>query len=82
MQPKNQSQSPNANTGHGGAKKTYKKISEQDGNIPGSIVSQYILHCKRCAEKRCRKETVAGVVVRPLSVSDLYEGGQVDLVDI
>ncbi|XP_068205348.1 KRAB-A domain-containing protein 2-like [Palaemon carinicauda] len=37
---------------------------------------------KRFVEKRRRKETAEGVVVRPLSVRDLSERGQVDLVDM
>ncbi|XP_066986841.1 cyclic nucleotide-gated channel beta-1-like [Macrobrachium rosenbergii] len=82
---KNQSQELSnkpINTGHGGEKKTYKEVCEQYGNIPRSIVSLYIVHCERCVEKRRRKETAAGVVVRPLSVRDLNERGQVDLVDM
>ena len=59
------------NTGLGGEKKTYMKICEQYGNILRSIVSQYIIHCEWCVEKRCRKKTAAGVIVKPLSVSDL-----------
>ncbi|XP_066984700.1 KRAB-A domain-containing protein 2-like [Macrobrachium rosenbergii] len=75
-------QQAHINTGHGGEKKTYKEVCEQYGNIPRSIVSLYIVHCERCVEKRRRKETAAGVVVRPLSVRDLNERGQVDLVDM
>ncbi|XP_064093255.1 KRAB-A domain-containing protein 2-like [Macrobrachium nipponense] len=70
-------QQAHINTGHGGEKKTYKEVCEQYGNIPRSIVSLYIVHCERR-----RKETAAGVVVRPLSVRDLNERGQVDLVDM
>ncbi|XP_066965445.1 KRAB-A domain-containing protein 2-like [Macrobrachium rosenbergii] len=67
-------QQAHVNTGHGG-----EKTLGQHSKIN---CSQYILHCERCAEKRCRKETAVGVVVRPLSVSDLNERGQVDLVDV
>ncbi|XP_064117613.1 KRAB-A domain-containing protein 2-like [Macrobrachium nipponense] len=75
-------QQAHINTGHGGEKKTYKEVCEQYGNIPRSIVSLYIVHGERCVEKRRRKETAAGVVVRPLSIRDLSERGQVDLVDM
>ncbi|XP_064111328.1 KRAB-A domain-containing protein 2-like [Macrobrachium nipponense] len=75
-------QQAHINTGHGGEKKTYKEVCEQYGNIPRSIVSLYIVHCERCFEKLRRKETAAGVVVRPLSVRNLNERGQVDLVDM
>ena len=68
--------------GHGGEKKTYKKISEKYGNIPRTIIQQYIKRCERCVEKRRRKETASGVVVRPLTAKDLNERGQVDLVDM
>lgn len=37
--------------GHGGEKKTYKKISEKYGNIPRTIIQQYIKRCERCVEK-------------------------------
>ncbi|XP_064097650.1 KRAB-A domain-containing protein 2-like [Macrobrachium nipponense] len=75
-------QQAHINTGHGGEKKTYKEVCEHYGNIPRSIVPLYIVHCEHCVEKRHRKETAAGVVVRPLSVRDLSERGQVDLVDM
>ncbi|XP_068205412.1 KRAB-A domain-containing protein 2-like [Palaemon carinicauda] len=75
-------QQAHINTSHGGEKKTYKEVYEQYGNIQRSIVSLYIVHCERCVEKRGRKETAAGVVVRPLSVRDINEIGQVDLVDM
>ncbi|XP_068241035.1 KRAB-A domain-containing protein 2-like [Palaemon carinicauda] len=69
------------NTGHGGDKKTYKEVCEKYGNVPRSIVSLYIVQCERFVEKRRRKETAAGGVVRPLSVRDLSERGQVSGVD-
>ncbi|XP_068242401.1 KRAB-A domain-containing protein 2-like [Palaemon carinicauda] len=73
-------QQAHINTGHGGEKKTCKEVCEQYGNIPRSIVSLYIMHYERSVEKCCRKEMAAGVVVRTLSVRDLNERGQVDLV--
>ncbi|XP_066978935.1 KRAB-A domain-containing protein 2-like [Macrobrachium rosenbergii] len=75
-------QEAQVNTSHGGEKKTYKKANEHYGNTPRAVVSQYIFRYERCVEKRCRKETTAGIVVRPLSVNDLHERGQVDLVDM
>ena len=38
--------------------------------------------CERCLEKRRRKETVSGIVVRPITVKNLNDRGQVDLVDM
>ena len=69
-------------TGHGGEKKTHKKLQDMYANIPRSLVQEYIKHCERCAEKRCRQETASGVVIRPLSVKDLNDRGQVDLIDM
>lgn len=68
--------------GHGGERKTHMKISETYGNIPRRLVSRYILNCERCVEKQRRKETSAGVIIKPLSVNDLNDRGQVDLVDM
>ncbi|KAK7471693.1 hypothetical protein BaRGS_00035666 [Batillaria attramentaria] len=63
-------------TGHAGEKKTYAKLRESYDNIP------LMAECERCQEKRKRKETVSGTVVRPVLVSDLHQRGQVDLVDM
>ena len=67
---------------HGGEKKTHKKLLEKYANISRSLISSYISRCARCVEKRSRKETASGVVVKPLSARDLNERGQVDLVDM
>ena len=67
---------------HSGERKTYKKIADQYTNIPRSLVSYFIAHCERCAEKQRRHETKASVIVKPLSVKDFNEQGQVDLVDL
>ena len=69
-------------TGHGGEKKTHKKIQDKFANIPRYLVQEYIKRCERCAEKRRRRETASGVVIHPLTVKDLNERGQVDLVDM
>ena len=69
-------------TSHGGEKKTHKKLQDQYCNIPKSLVQEYIKHCERCVEKRRKTETSSGVVVRPLTVTDLNDRGQVDLVDM
>ncbi|KAI6660088.1 KRAB-A domain-containing protein 2-like [Oopsacas minuta] len=64
-------------TGHGG-----EKIQDKFANILRYLVQEYIKRCKRCAEKRARRETASGVVIRPLTVKDLNERGQVDLVNM
>ena len=69
-------------TSHGGEKKTHKKLQDQYCNIPKSLVQEYIKHCERCVEKRRKTETSSGVVVRPLTVTDLNDRCQVDLVDM
>ena len=75
-------QKAHTESGHSGEKKNYKKIADQYTNIPRSLVGYFIAHCERCAEKQRRHETKAGVIVKPLSVKDLNERGQVDLVDL
>ena len=69
-------------TSYGGEKKTHRKLQDQYCNIPKSLVQEYIKHCDRCVEKRRKTETSSGVVVRSLSVADLNDRGQVDLVDM
>ena len=69
-------------TGHGGEKKTHKKIQDKFANNPRYLVQEYIKRCERCAEERRRRETASGVVIHPLTVKDLNERGQVDLVDM
>ena len=68
-------------TVHAGEKKTWLKISEQYDNITRDVVSEYIRLCDHCNEK-CRKtETAKGVVVKPITVKDLNERAQIDLVN-
>jgi transposase InsO family protein len=68
--------------GHAGEKKTHAKLRDTYDNIPIMAVRACIAECERCQEKRKRKETVSGTVVRPILVSDLNQRGQVDLVDM
>ena len=69
-------------TGHSGEKKTWQKLRETYDNIPIHAVREYIASCERCLEKRKRKETAAGTVVKPILVTDLNQRSQVDLVDM
>ena len=69
-------------TGHGGERKTHKKLLDLYCNIPRNLVHEYIQHCERCVEKRKKSETASGVVVKPLSAKDLNERGQVDIIDM
>ena len=50
-------QKAHTESGQSGEKKTYKKIADQYTNIPRSLVSCFIAHCERCAEKQRRHET-------------------------
>ena len=68
--------------GHAGEKKTHAKLKETYDNIPIMAVRAFIAECERCLEKKKRKETVSGTVVKPIIVSDLNQRGQVDLVDM
>ena len=65
--------------GHGGGKKTHKKIQDKFANIPRYLVQENIKRCERCAEKRARRETASVVVIRPLTLKDFNERRQVDL---
>ena len=69
-------------TGHGGERKTHKKLLDLYCNIPRNLVHEYIQHCERCVEKRKKSETASGVVVKPLSAKDLNEPRQVDIIDM
>ena len=51
-------------TDHGGENKTFKKIKDTYDNITRDLVSKFIKLCERCCEKRKRKETASGVVVK------------------
>ena len=39
-------------TGHGGERKTHKKLLDLYCNIPRNLVHEYIQHCERCVEKQ------------------------------
>ncbi|KAI6661826.1 KRAB-A domain-containing protein 2-like [Oopsacas minuta] len=69
-------------TVHGGEKKAHKLIQDKFANIRRYLVQEHIKLCERCAEKRARRETASGVVIRPLTVKDLNELGQVDPVNM
>ena len=69
-------------SGHAGEKKTIQRIKDTYDNIPMAAVKKHIENCERCLEKRKRKETAKGTVVRPVSVSNLNQRGQIDLVDM
>lgn len=69
-------------TGHGGERKTHQKIIERYANVPRHLVGLFLRGCERCAEKKHRKETAAGVTVKPLTVKKFNERGQVDLIDM
>ena len=55
-------------TGHRAEKKTHIKIKEKYANSPRNLVHEYIIRCERCAEKRARRETASGIVMRPLTI--------------
>ena len=68
--------------GHGGERKTFKKISENYANIPRTIVEEFIRNCERCIEKARRKEISSGTVVKPILVKSINDRAQIDLVDM
>jgi len=63
-----------------GETKTYKKVQETYANIPMTVVKKVISKCVRCAEK-AKKKSIRNVIVRPITVSELNDRGQVDLID-
>ena len=65
---------------HQGETKAHKQIQLTCSNTPMSVVKEVVSKCVRCAEK-AKKKCVRGVVVRPISVSELNDSGQVDLID-
>lgn len=55
-------------------------MSEHYGNIPMTVIKSFISQCERCTEK-IKKSNNTGIVVRPITVEELNQRGQVDLVD-
>ena len=69
-------------TGHAGEHKTLKKIKVIYDNITRNLVGMFVMQCEQCCEKRKRKETASGVVVKPTLVKEFNERGQVDLMNM
>lgn len=60
--------------GHKGEKKTDKKIAEHYGNISMTVMKSFVSQYERCVEKN-EKSNNAGIVVRLITVKELYQRG-------
>ena len=65
------------NTGHGGVKKTYMKISELYGNIQRSVVSQYILARNQIEFIQYKGLVAESIPPEELSICELVRAGSV-----
>ena len=62
-------------TGHVGEHNTLMKIKDTYDNITRNLVGMFVKQCEHCCEKRKRKETASGVVVKPILVKDFNDRG-------
>jgi len=65
---------------HKGGTKTHKAVQEMYENITLATMKTVISNCVRCAEK-AKKKCSRSVVVRPITVEQLNDRGQMDLID-
>ncbi|KAG1682661.1 KRAB-A domain-containing protein 2 [Nymphon striatum] len=68
-------------TGHGGRDRMLKEITRKYCNITRDSVELFKSLCIHCQRKR-KRPTTKGVVVRPILSKDFTSRGQVDLVDM
>ena len=67
-------------TGHGGRDKMTKSLNHY-ANITRESIELYKSLCIEC-QKKCKRSTTKGVVVRPILSKDFLSRGQVDLIDM
>ena len=66
--------------GHGGRDKTYKQCKTVYANITVELVNIWLQICVECI-LRTRKNTISGMVVKPIRTHDVLARGQVDLIN-
>ena len=68
-------------TGHGGRDKMVKELTKKYANITHEAISIYKSLCIECQRKR-KRPTIKGTVVRPILTKNFGSRSQVDLVDM
>ena len=68
-------------TGHGGRDRMKKELNHKYANITTWALNKFKSFCLECQKKR-KKPTATGVVVRPTLSEDFNSRGQVDLIDM
>ncbi|XP_076049296.1 KRAB-A domain-containing protein 2-like [Oratosquilla oratoria] len=68
-------------TGHGGRNKMVKELTKKYANITHDTISIYKSLCIECQRKR-KRPTTKGTVVRPILTKNFGSRSQVDLVDM
>ena len=68
-------------TGHGGRDKMVKELSKKYANITHDAISIYKSLCIECQRKR-KRLTTKGIVIRPILTKNFGSRSQVDLVDM
>ena len=68
-------------TGHGGRDKMVKELSKKYANITHDAISFYKSMCIECQRKR-KRPTTKGTVVRPILTKNFGSRSQVDLIDM
>ena len=68
-------------TGHGGRDKMGKEIRKKYANITDDVLTLFKSFCIECQRKK-KRTTTKGIVVRPILTQDYCSRGQVDLIDM
>ena len=68
-------------TGHGGRDKMCKEIRKKYANITDDALTLFKSFCIECQRKK-KRPTTKGIVVRPIRTRDYCSRGQVDLIDM
>ncbi|XP_041346801.1 KRAB-A domain-containing protein 2-like [Gigantopelta aegis] len=68
-------------TGHGGRDKMIKEINKKYANITQDAITVFKSMCIECQRKR-KRTTTKGIVVKPILSKDFSSRAQVDLIDM
>ncbi|CAL4149774.1 unnamed protein product, partial [Meganyctiphanes norvegica] len=68
-------------TGHGGRDRRYKYVGMTYANITAWALETFKSFCLECQKKK-KRPTATGIVVRPILSEDFNTHGQVDLIDM
>jgi hypothetical protein len=66
--------------GHGGRDKTHKQCKQVYSNVTVEVINIWLQTCVECI-LRTRKNTISGLVEKPVRSHDILSRGQVDLIN-